>query len=321
MPPITLELESAGTDTNHLNAHINALANGLGAQSMVAFLMMCRREIPATISLTSQTGWEFDRLWSNGRRTSNQVYFDEVVIPLAKKYGVEARIIKSVDKFGNELPGLRDYVRQVARSGNFKGLNIPMFGSKKGQITQRCTDKMKIRACRQELRRMGAKTARIAQGIHIDEAWRRVKGNYLGVENGWSIYQTVLDEMQRQPDGTRIKVRKIIKWLTHYYPLVDMKKRRTDCQQDIIKEGIPYLISSECDGCPWKDLARWRRTDPKVLAELAETEAMFNGEFFFTDRRIPLMEAIQSMEMDESKKPDSEKIEPDFGCGNAECGI
>src|SRR6202012_2136979 len=169
------------------------------------------------------------------------------------------------DESGKPLPGLLEYTRAVAESGNFKGLNIPLFGSRKGQVPQRFTDKMKIRACRHELRRIGATSACVAQGIHLDEAWRRVKGDYLRNDGKWSIFQTVLEENRTQPDGTKAKVRIPIKWLTHYYPLVDEKRNREYCQVQIKKEGVPYLISSECDGCPWKDYPRWQRTSPAVI--------------------------------------------------------
>jgi len=288
---------------------------------MLVLLMACRREIPATVSLTADTGWEFDRTWSNGRRSSNREYFEEIVMPLALKYGIQAKFIRTVDKHGKPLPDLKDYIFEVARTGKLKNLNIPLFGSKKGQVTQRCTDKMKIRACRQELRRMGATSSCVAQGIHIDEAWRRVKGDYLRQDGLWSIYQTVVEENRKQPDGTRKKIRIPIKWLTHYYPLVDLKRTRRHCQEAIVNEKIPYLISSECDGCPWKDYTRWKRTDPGIIRELSKVEAMLGGQFFFTDKRIPLLQAIEVMREEDAKKPESEKAEPDFGCGNAECGI
>lgn len=299
--------------------HLEALANGLGAQSMRLCLMACRREIPATVSITADTGWESDRTWSNGRRASSKVYFDEVVVPLCQKHDFDCRFVRSVDKHGRELPDLGEYTRQVAESGNFKALNIPMFGSKMGRVTQRCTDKMKIRACRQEARRMGATTMCNAQGIHLGEASRRVKGIYLRQEGRWSIYQTTLDRM-KLIDGVRTKVQVPVKWITHYYPLVDLGMNRHACQVEMVKEGIPYLLSSECDGCPHKDLSRWERTAPEVLMDLAMTEAKFNGQFFFTDRRIPLFDAIEAMREDARLHPERE-TEPDFGCGNSICGI
>jgi len=304
--------------------HLDAWANGLGAQSLVGLILMCRREIPGTVSLTADTGWEFDRLWSNGRRASARVYFDEVVKPYASRHEIDARFVRSVDKNGVELPDLGDYTAKVAASGNFKGLNIPMFGSRKGRVTQRCTDKMKIRACRQEARKMGAKTMTIGQGIHIGEASRRVSGFYLYNEGKWSIYQTTIDAYRNEDqDGktVRVKYKKPIKWLKHFYPLVDLGLNRNDCQRMVVSEKLPYIISSECDGCPHKDLPRWERTSPDVIARLAKLESQFNGEFFFTDERIPLLEAIAKKQEKRAANPEKYKTEADFGCENSFCGI
>jgi len=78
--------------------HLESLSNGLGAQSVLLDLMMCRREIPATVSITADTGWERDRLWSNGRRSTAREYFDEIIVPLNAKYGLDSRFVRSVYK-------------------------------------------------------------------------------------------------------------------------------------------------------------------------------------------------------------------------------
>ena len=301
--------------------HLESTSNGLGAQSMLLFLMACRREIPATVSITANTGWEADRTWSNGRRGPISEYFNEIVVPMAEKHGLKAVYVRSVDVHKNPLPDLIDSVRKAAAAGTFKGLHIPMFGSKGGRLRQSCTDKWKIRAINQYARSVGATTSCSAQGIHMGEASRRVKGRFLRMEGKWSIYQNTVMVKSVLPDGTKTKVEKDVKWLTHYYPLVDLGLNRNDCQRLIVAEKIPYLLSSECDGCPHKDLTRWERTDPKVLADLANIEAQFNGEFFFTDKRIPLLESIEAMKAERAKNPERYKVEADFGCQNSICGV
>lgn len=299
--------------------HLESLSNGLGAQSMLLFLMACRREIPATVSITADTGWESDRTWSNGRKSTSKEYFDEVVVPLGNKFGFAAKFVRSqyFDKAYFET--LLVHVRICASQGIKP--NIPMFGSRGGRLRQVCTDKWKIRALRQEARRLGATTNCNAQGIHAGEADRRVSGIYLRNNGRWSIYKTTFDEKVRQPDGTKIKIKKPLKWMTHYYPLVDLGLNRRDCQEKIVQEGIPYLLSSECDGCPHKDLTRWERTSQATLKELSELEAMFNGELFFTSKRIPLLEAIAVMQKEREENPKRYKVEADFGCQNAICGV
>lgn len=159
---------------------------------------------------------------------------------------------------------------------------------------------------------MGATSNRDAKGIHFGEADRRVKGRFIEMDGQWSVYRT-----SYKRNGAEVEV----KWLTHYYPLVDLKLRREDVAKLITAEGIPFLITSECDGCPHKDLPRWLRQTPDTLQRIADVEAKFNGEYFFTDRRKPLIEAIADMQRDLTQNPDMFAREADFGCGNAECGV
>ncbi len=220
---------------------------------------------------------------------------------------------------------MRDYLQNLENNGLLrKRVLIPMFGSNGGRRAQSCTDKFKIRALRQEARRMGAKTNCNAQGIHIEEALRRMDGDFLRTNRKWSIYQTRQKLTRKEVlDGvmTKVKYYVDIKWQTHYYPLVDLKMTRHDCQRFMARENIPYILSTECDGCPHKDLTRWERTSTVVLTDLAAFEKKFNGEFFFTEKRIPLLDAIELMKAERKENPEKYKIEADFGCQNAICGI
>jgi hypothetical protein len=189
-------------------------------------------------------------------------------------------------------------------------LNIPMFGSDGGRARQSCTDKWKVRAIKQELRRMGAATARNAQGIHFGEAARRISGKFIGAVGGWDTYQTV--EKRRGEN-------RVIKWLSHYYPMVDRRERREDAREELDRRGIPYLVTTECDFCPNQDYSRWMNHTPESLAASAALEANLNGEFFLTDRRKPLMEALEEMRLISEMRGRQGEI--DFGCGNGICGI
>jgi len=308
--------------------HLESLANGLGAPSLWLLLMAIRKEIPATVSITADTGWENDRLWNTGRRSSSEQYFNEVVVPLCKGSHVVPRFVRSVDKNKVPLKTLRERVIDAALKGRAE--DIPLFGSKGGRQRQSCTDKMKIRAIRQEQRRMGATTGRNAQGIHFYEADRRVKGRFLYMDGLWSVYQTTVTMNARDesgalivgPHGKRVKVEKDIKWQKHYYPAVDLKQSRANIYGSIEKEGIPYIVSSECDLCPHKDYARWERSSPEVIEDGTYIEGLFKGAYFFTDKRIPLKDAIAEMRAERLADPKRFAIgDTDFGCGNAICGV
>lgn len=288
---------------------VEAVSNGMGSQSMECLVLAAHRKIPATVSITADTGSEKDCLWNTGRRTTARVYFDEVIQPYCEKHGLDARFVRAVDKDKNPLPELE----QAVRDGIAKGRPsfIPLYGSRGGQMMQSCTDKWKIRAIRQEARRMGAKRLVTAQGIHFGERGRRVKGFPVESLGDWTIYQ---DTYVRNIDGEKIE--KAVQWCQHYYPLVDMQLGRADAIKLLEEEGLPYLITSECDMCPHKDLPRWERTSPERLAEIAELEASMNGRFFFTDERVPLIQALAI----KRAKPAS-TLPTIFGCGNSICGV
>lgn len=299
--------------------HLESLSNGLGAPSLLLLVMAIRGEIPATVSITADTGWENDRLWNTGERTTSEEYFNRVIVPLCKGSHVTPYFVRSVDKNKQPLKPLRELLIEKARNGEAFG--VPLFGSRGGRARQSCTDKMKIRAIHQRERMMGAKSARNAQGIHFHEADRRTKGRFLRMDGQWSEYQTTVAYTVALPDGSKVKKHKDIKWQKHYYPLVDLRLGREDVYDAIKKEGIPYLISSECDGCPHQDLDRWERKSQATIDDVAWIESLFKGQYFFTDRRIPLKEAIAAMQADRIVGADHGQVELDFGCGNAICGV
>lgn len=285
--------------------HIEGLSNGLGAQSVYMLVMAAERRIPATISITADTGWERDRLWSDGTRSSSEEYFDRVVLPYATAHGIEAVMVSALDKNGVPVPPLGEWVRQYIEAGKFNHIKIPMFGSEGGRLRQPCTSRKKIVAIRQELRRRGATSARMAHGLHRGEV-HRMKGEHGRMEGGF-FTMTAMDA----------------KWTSHYYPIIEEGLFRTDVQRELEKRGIPYLLSSECDGCPHKDWARWQRTSQHVIDDLADMEAKTHGQFFFTDKRIPLRDALEQMRKDAERGEQAGMFgDLDFGCDEGGvCGV
>jgi hypothetical protein len=263
--------------------------------------------VPARISITADTGAENDRLCSNGRRMSAKQYYGEVVEPYCHENGIDSYFVRAEGKKG-PLPPLGDYLLRAARANKLTSLKVPVFGSNGGRLKQSCTDRWKITAIKQQLRRVGATTARTAQGIHIGEASRRVRGRYIGPVGGFETYATTVK---------RSGVERVVKWLTHYYPLVDRRIRREQTREELSKRGIIYLESSECDFCPHQDWARWSRHTPESIALSAELEQAFAGEYFLTDRRIPLERALVQLENNATDL----NLDLDFGCGNSFCGV
>lgn len=277
--------------------HLNTISNGLGSQSIALLVLAGRGEIgKIDLAITADTGSENDCMRNDGIRTTSKEYFHDVVAPLGRKFGIDVAFVRAKYKTGDDLPP----VQSVLEEGVVR--NVPMFGSQGGRYRQTCTDKWKIRAIKQEGRRRGAKTMRSAIGLHCDEI-RRVKGRKIGNENGFNIFQSGIE---RKKHGWLPW-----KWMTHWYPLIDLGYTREMCRELLRSEGIPFLLSTECDCCPHKNGPRWKAMSESKINEIAAIEEKFGGKFFFTDKRIPLKQAIELM-------PDGDD---DFGCQNDVCGV
>jgi len=241
--------------------HINVISCGQGAPSVYLIVAAGMGIFPCDVVIVADTGWENDMLWDNGRRTDAKTFFQEVTKPLAEEFGFEAHFVRSVDESKNPLPPLSDH--------NAMLIHVPFFGDRGGRRSQSCTDKWKIRAIRQQLRRMGAETATTHLGITMDEVHRVKRSN--------------------------------VKWEQKEYPLVYPQYNHRKYKAEIVgilkKMGVNYLVSSECDGCPHKDLWRWKRTSPDTLAELEkiEKDLIENEGLYFTSNLIPLNDSIELM--------------------------
>lgn len=290
--------------------HVEAISNGLGAPSVYMVYLATLGKINAKVSITADTGSELDRVWSTGERTTAREYFQRIVVPLCGRSGIEPLFVRTLDKDGNALPALTDSLEakaiRFAAGDRALSFDVPIFGSDGGRLNQTCTSKWKIGAIRQELRRMGATSARCAQGLHAGEM-RRMKGANRRLDGGYWTYNDM--------DG-----KDVIQWASHYYPLVDLRLYRQDIRAALTEAGIPYLESSECDLCPHKDRTRWLRTSDDVIERGAAIEANFGGEFFFTSQRRPLKEVVAGMRA-QSEMFSNDDDGPDFGCGNAVCDV
>lgn len=286
---------------------------------MYLLYLAAQQIIPATLSITADTGSENDRVCSTGERITAPEFFERYVKPYGEQHGIETVMVRSVDKDKNQMPPLIDILRK-AKSSDFKeltrGIAVPLFTNDRsaGRLKQNCTDKWKVRAIHQEARRRGITELHSAIGFHAGEA-HRLKGDFIGEINGFGYYQPLTKRGARL---TRIK------WLRHYYPLIDLRLNREQIRRELDRTGLPYLVTTECDMCPHQDYARWKMHAPEVIDEIAEIERQWGGRLFFTDRRIPLKDALAEMaEIEEVRKLQGSLFDlPDFGCeSGAYCGI
>lgn len=292
--------------------HIEYIANGGGAPSVYLMWLAKSGVIPATISITADTGTELNRLRSDGQYTTMERYYDEVIAPLGEQWGIETVFARAHTREGEPMVSIWEHTEQMIEAGKFNHIKIPLFGVQNGQsrLRQACTQRWKTAAIRQTLRTLGATTARGAQGIHIGEAVRRMKGgNPRQIDNEpWHTFQS-MDAVDRP-----------VKWLTHYYPYVFLGLDRAGIRQRMEELGIVYLVTSECDICPHKDAFRWANTSDEMLERIyALDDKLAPAKLYLVDERIRLREYIPLMRARASTG--SLWDEADFGCGNAECGV
>jgi hypothetical protein len=246
--------------------------------------------------IVADTGWENDMLLNTGERMTAGQFFEKVTKPLASEYGIDAYFVRVVNKDGYPYAPIPDAIlhkRALAGSAEFPGklygLDVPFFGSDGGQLNQACTSKWKKGAIHQQLRRLGATTATCSIGYHLGEAHRMKPSSDKWVKFNWPLVDCAEGDI-----GGIIGMG------------INERLRRQDCYDRLDKAGIPYIITTQCDGCPHKDWPRWERTSQENLAELARFESQLvdsdGGRFYLTSYREPLLYALPKMRRDYEKK-------------------
>lgn len=227
-----------------------------------------------------------------------------MIQPLAEAHGIGAYFVRAKDTHGEPLPSLPEYHLQLAQGKRKGTVLLPMYGSKGGRIQQRCTQRYKITAIRQQLRALGATTQRSAQALHMGEA-RRMRGAHHRMEGGWHTWNDL--------DGPN----RAVKWCSHYYPLIDLRMNRQQVDEALERAGVPYVRFSGCEGCPNAGASRWMRRTPESLARSASLEHELAG-LYLTDQRAPLPIAVERLQARRSLWGDDDTA---FECGNGYCGL
>lgn len=262
--------------------HLNVISCGQGAPSLFLIVMAGEGLFPADVVIVADTGWENDMLWSNGDRTSSTVFFNEVTRPLAQKYGIDAVMVRSLREDGSQYPPIPEFIESMAadpdRLDLSASIDIPLFGSNGGRLKQSCTSKWKIQAIRQEIRRRGADTALTALGLHRAES-HRIKPSSVK----WDLSAWPLVDLMQTRDGGSASMGIGRTW------------NRAEIDRKLTLRSVPFLVSTECDGCPHKNYSRWRDLSQETIDDLARFEARFSGNYFLTSYRRPLKDAIGLM--------------------------
>lgn len=156
--------------------------------------------------------------------------------------------------------------------------NPPLFVlSQDGDVAmlrRQCTMDYKIEPVRRKLRELVGKRGKA-------ELW-------LGI---------TVDEIQRAKSSQ-------VKWVTHKFPLLDRRMRRSDCLTWMAEAGHPPCPKSACIGCPFRSNESWaslKRTEPKAWSEAVELDSRMRsggtwkdairGQPFLHRSGLPLGEA------------------------------
>lgn len=246
---------------------LRVLSLGAGVQSTaVALLALEGRIPPFDAAIFADTGWEpgevYDHLEGNLRPR-----FDAAGVPLH---------VVSAGK-----------IREDALDPDHAFASMPLFtsggpGKAGGMVRRQCTKEYKLVPIRRKILDL------VADRLEIDApTWRSVPRDVY-VEQALGI---------STDESTRARTPRD-RWAINYYPLLELRWRRSDCAAYLEREGVP-AAKSACIGCPYRDDAGWRRmrdTAPDEFADAVEfDEALrqrlrgtLDRDVFLHSSRLPL---------------------------------
>lgn len=144
-----------------------------------------------------------------------------------------------------------------------------------GQLRRQCTQRWKIAPMRRWLQKN-------RNGAQIEQ--------WLGIS---------LDEFQRMKDSD-------VKYITHRWPLIELRMTRWDCQRYLETHGIEVPPKSACVFCPYHNMAAWREMkatggeDWQKAVEVDEAIRKVRPPYdlFLHPARIPLVDVDLRSEQD-----------------------
>jgi 3'-phosphoadenosine 5'-phosphosulfate sulfotransferase (PAPS reductase)/FAD synthetase len=154
------------------------------------------------------------------------------------------------------------------------GMMIPAYSILDGletQFSRQCTDKWK----RAPLRR-----------------WLQANRNGASVD---LLLGISMDEWHRAKDSDA-------KYITHHFPLLDLKMTRADCSAYLQRNGLPIPVKSSCVFCPYHNKKSWqevKRENGQDWQQAVEIDGLIresrNTQYslFVHRARKPLPEAVK----------------------------
>ncbi len=263
-----------------------ALSLGAGVQSSVLALLLSRSDPRLTelgfskpdAAVFADTGWEPEYVYEHLAWLEGQLDF-----PLIR--------VSSGD--------IRANLRRGLTTSGHRFVDVPFYlvdeEGKKGMLRRQCTNHYKIAPIHRRVRKLaGGRPGRpFPKNQHV-EMW-------LGIS---------LDEVGRMKTSRE-------PWVTHRWPLVDLRMTRRDCAEWFASQYPDrWLPRSACVICPYRSDAHWlelKRSEPGSYNEavrfdrwLRKSRAnpvreLLNGRPYLHSARRPLATVIAERERD----PDS----------------
>lgn len=294
---------------------VKILSLGAGRQSSAIFAMACYDQIERfDCAVFADTGWEPAPVyaWLN------------LLKEMGKEHGIP---IHTVQQGNIRDDALVSHVRGVAKDGK-RWSSMPLFVKKiwtrpelymllailaekegkgqktestvkliaqvkkdgtaiqRGMIRRQCTYEYKIRPIEKAQRALAGYKPRKRMPPGTIECWKGIS----------------MEEAGRSSVSKK-------KWVTFYYPLIEMRMRASDCIAWFKKHHLPEPPRSACVGCPFRHNTEWewlRDNSPKDFEDAVFVDKAIRkcggmrGDVFLHADRIPLSEV--NFEKDKSQR-------------------
>lgn len=254
---------------------LTAISLGGGVQSSTLALMAAAGEIAPMpdVAIFADTGWEPLAVYEHLDWLEAQLPFP---VRRVRKSNIREDLLAGTNSTGQPFISIPLYSRSL--------------DGKASVVRRQCTREYKITPIEQELRQL------------LGVGYRKQVPRDITVEMWIGIS---LDEAPQRMKDSRLR------WLSHAWPLVDLRMTRTDCHE-WFAERFPEraLPRSACIGCPYHTNAEWREmrdSDPASWADavfmdqyLRESSraVRFDGNLFLHNSRTPLDEVDFSPQND-----------------------
>ena len=238
---------------------LRILSLGAGVQSSTLALMIAHGEIPMVdAAIFADTGAE-----------PLGVY--EWLNWLEKKLPFPVHRVMHKD-------GLLENIKESIKRKQFAG--APFYTESErfmgGTLRRQCTREFKVMPITQKLRELCGlkKGQRAGKGVRVMQ--------YIGIS---------LDEAIRMKPSREA-------WISHEWPLVELKMTRTHCLEWMQKKGYPLPVKSACTFCPYHNDALWRDmklNDPKSWAQAVEIDEMIRGGVRGTKQKLYVHRSLKPL--------------------------